>query len=30
IYVGIESGDDEVLRMVNKGETHESTIKGLM
>ena len=30
IYVGVESGDDEVLRMVNKGETHESTIKGLM
>jgi len=30
IYVGIESGDEEVLKMVNKGETHESTIKGLM
>src|SRR5690606_4342246 len=25
IYVGAESGDDEVLARVNKGETHEST-----
>ena len=29
IYVGIESGDDEVLRMVNKGETFTTTVKGL-
>jgi len=29
IYVGIESGDDEVLKMINKGETYESTVKGL-
>lgn len=29
IYVGIESGDDEVLKMVNKGETMVSTIEGL-
>jgi radical SAM superfamily enzyme YgiQ (UPF0313 family) len=29
IYVGIESGDDEVLQMVNKGETMASTIIGL-
>lgn len=25
VYVGAESGDDEVLRKVSKGETHEST-----
>ncbi|MCK4568841.1 MAG: radical SAM protein [Bacteroidales bacterium] len=30
IYVGIESGDDEVLQMVNKGETHASTVEGLL
>ncbi len=30
IYVGIESGDDEVLRMVNKGETFGTTVKGLL
>lgn len=30
IYVGIESGDDEVLRMVNKGETAASTTEGLV
>jgi radical SAM superfamily enzyme YgiQ (UPF0313 family) len=30
IYVGIESGDDEVLRMVNKGETHASTVEGIL
>jgi len=29
IYVGIESGDDEVLRMVGKGETADSTVEGL-
>ncbi len=29
IYVGIESGDDEVLRMVKKGETANSTVEGL-
>ncbi len=29
IYVGIESGDDELLTLINKGETAESTIKGL-
>ncbi len=28
-YVGAESGDDEVLRLVNKGETHESTLDAL-
>ena len=30
IYVGIESGDDEVLKMVNKSETAASTIEGLV
>lgn len=30
VYVGIESGDDEVLKMAGKGETHESTVKGLL
>jgi radical SAM superfamily enzyme YgiQ (UPF0313 family) len=30
IYVGIESGDDEVLRMVNKGETYDSTVEGML
>ena len=29
LYVGIESGDDEVLKRVNKGETYESTVAGL-
>jgi len=30
IYVGIESGDDEVLKMVNKGETFKSTVEGML
>lgn len=29
IYVGIESGDDELLRLINKGETLESTIHSM-
>jgi radical SAM superfamily enzyme YgiQ (UPF0313 family) len=29
LYIGIESGDDEVLAMVNKGETTESTVNGI-
>jgi len=29
IFVGLESGDDEVLKMINKGETHASMIEGL-
>ena len=28
-YVGIESGDDELLRLINKGETYKSTVEGL-
>lgn len=30
LYVGAESGDDEVLKRVNKGETHESTMAALL
>ncbi len=30
IYTGVESGDDEVLRLVNKGETYSSTVEGLL
>lgn len=30
VYVGIESGDDEVLTMINKGETFASTAEGLL
>ena len=30
LYVGAESGDDEVLRRVNKGETFESTAEALL
>lgn len=30
IYVGIESGDDEVLKAINKGETFKSTVEGLL
>jgi len=30
VYVGVESGDDEVLKMIDKGETFNSTIDGLL
>lgn len=30
LYVGIESGDDDVLRMINKCETFNSTVDGLL
>lgn len=30
LYIGIESGDDELLQLVNKGETFRSTIKGIL
>ncbi len=30
VYVGAESGDDEVLAKVNKGETYASTVSALM
>jgi radical SAM superfamily enzyme YgiQ (UPF0313 family) len=29
LYVGIESGDDEILKLINKSETTKSTIQGL-
>ncbi len=29
LYVGLESGDDEVLELVNKGETFESSVSAL-
>lgn len=30
LYVGIESGDDEVLKMINKSENHITTVNGLL
>ena len=30
VYVGIESGDNDVLQNVNKGETFDSTVEGLL
>ncbi|NQT77572.1 MAG: radical SAM protein [Bacteroidetes bacterium] len=30
IYVGIESGDDEVLKLINKGETAASSVEGIL
>lgn len=30
VYVGCESGDDEVLRLANKGETHASSAASLL
>lgn len=29
LYIGIESGDDELLRMINKSETFSSTVEGI-
>jgi len=29
LYIGIESGDDELLKIVNKSETSQSTINGI-
>jgi radical SAM superfamily enzyme YgiQ (UPF0313 family) len=29
IYVGLESGDDELLEMINKGETFATSVEGL-
>lgn len=29
LYIGIETGDDELLRLINKGETFDSTIEGI-
>ncbi len=30
LYVGIESGDDEVLKLINKSENYTSTVEGLL
>ena len=30
IYVGIESGDDELLKLINKSETFDTTLEGLL
>lgn len=30
VYVGAESGDDEVLEFINKGETYQSTLDALL
>ncbi len=30
LYLGIESGDDNILKMINKGETYKSTVEGLL
>lgn len=29
LYIGIESGDDELLKLINKGETYQSTFEGI-
>lgn len=30
LYVGIETGDDELLKLINKGETFNSTVDGII
>lgn len=30
LYIGIETGDDELLKLINKGETYNSTIGGIL
>ena len=30
LYIGIETGDDELLQLINKGETSESTVGGIL
>jgi len=30
LYIGIESGDDELLKLANKGETFNSTVDGIL
>lgn len=30
LYIGVESGDDELLRIINKGETYNSTLDALL
>lgn len=29
LYIGIETGDDELLKLINKGETFSSTVEGI-
>jgi radical SAM superfamily enzyme YgiQ (UPF0313 family) len=29
LYLGIETGDDELLKLINKGETFKSTVEGI-
>lgn len=30
LYIGIETGDDELLQLINKGETATSTVEGIL
>jgi radical SAM superfamily enzyme YgiQ (UPF0313 family) len=30
LYIGIESGDDELLKLIRKGETYNSTVDGIL
>jgi len=30
LYIGIETGDDELLNLINKGETYKSTVEGII
>lgn len=30
LYIGVESGDDELLKLINKGETYNSTLDALL
>ena len=30
LYIGIETGDDELLQLINKGETSKSTVDGIL
>ncbi len=30
LYIGIETGDEELLKLVDKGETYSSTVEGLL
>ncbi|MDX9696405.1 MAG: radical SAM protein [Bacteroidales bacterium] len=30
LYIGIETGDDELLQLINKGETFQSTVEGIL
>ena len=30
LYIGIETGDDDLLKLINKGETFNSTVEGIL